>query len=441
MPLEYRSLTQIAGPPVRRRWSGSRPAAQRSLARAALVALLLPFPGAAFGAPESPAAKEESSPAAISPFAVVFAGRVAGDLTSTRLFFDFDRRIEFSHFLMTSPDRLVIDSPAVLFRFTEPDLMKPRGLVSELRYGAIAREKSRIVVTLGEPAKAIRFEVVELEEGKKYRLVVDLVPVERGEYGELVQKQQRLVGTSGEVATKGDRVRTATKAEGRFTVIIDPGHGGIDGGAQGVSGTQEKDLTLVLGKKIAAKVAEIGPFDVRMTREEDVFVSLHERVNFARRNRADLVISVHADSLRQKWVRGATVYTLAKDASDELARELAQSENMSDQVAGLDSPEQQDIVTDILADLTARETAKFSRSFSSTLVKALAKDVKMIKNPHRSASFVVLKAPEIPSVLVELGYLSNASDEKMMADPVWEEDISAQIAEAVREFFEPRLGK
>ncbi|GIL00832.1 MAG: N-acetylmuramoyl-L-alanine amidase [Alphaproteobacteria bacterium] len=386
-------------------------------------------------------ATDDAAPAARPPTAVVFAGRIAGDETSTRLFFDFDRPVDFSHFMMASPERLVIDSPAVLFRFAEPELIEPRGLVAGIRYGAMARDRSRIVVTLAGPARAARFEVVELEPGAKFRLVVDLVPVTADEYGDLVSRQRAVLGVSGEVVTKGDRVRVPPKPEGRFTIVIDPGHGGIDGGAEGASGIKEKDLTLAVASKIATKVAAIGPFDVKMTREEDVFVSLQERVNFARRNHADLVISIHADSLRQKWVRGATVYTLSREASDELARELAQSENMSDQIAGLDSREQQDVVNDILADLTARETAKFSRAFSTTLVRTLAGDVPLIKNPQRSAAFVVLKAPEIPSVLVELGYLSNATDEKMMADPTWEEDISAQIAKAVRSFFEARLAE
>ncbi|MCB1463620.1 MAG: N-acetylmuramoyl-L-alanine amidase [Nitratireductor sp.] len=381
---------------------------------------------------------EASQPPNAEP-AVVFAGRIAGDNTSTRLFFDFDREIKFSKFFMEKPDRLVIDGPQMLFRFAEPELIEPRGLVSFLRYGAITAQKSRIVVSLAGPAKLNRFEIVEIGEPKKFRLVIDLVPTNPAAFTRAIAEQRALIGTSGEVATKGDRVRVGEKRKGRFTVIVDPGHGGIDGGAKGGDGTREKDLTLAVGRRIAEKVAAAGPFDVKMTREEDVFLSLGERVAFARRSQADLVISVHADSLRQKWVRGATVYTLSKRASDELAHELAESENMSDLIAGLDNPQEEDVVQDILADLTARETNVFSRSFSRILVGRLGKEVNLIKNPQRSAAFVVLKAPEIPSVLVELGYLSNKEDEKLMVKPEWQESVAEQAAAAVVAFFKPRM--
>lgn len=168
-------------------------------------------------------------------------------------------------------------------------------------------------------------------------------------------------------------------------------------------------------------------------------MSLRERVNFARRNHADLFVSLHADSLRQKWVRGASIYTLSKRASDDLALQLAESENMADIVAGLDSPEEEDAVTDILADLTARETAVFSKAFSSTLIRLLSNDIELIKNPQRSASFVVLKAPEIPGALLELGYLSNPDDESLLTDPKWQQNIASLIARSVKEFFEPRM--
>ncbi|MCG6857000.1 MAG: N-acetylmuramoyl-L-alanine amidase [Salaquimonas sp.] len=373
------------------------------------------------------------------PPAVVFAGRIAGDATSTRLFFDFDRKIDFSSFFMEKPDRLVIDGPPMLFRFAEPELIKPRGLVSFLRYGAITAQKSRIVVSLARPVKLNRFEVVEIEEGKIFRLVVDLAPTGPAAFRQMIAEQRARFGASGEVASKGDRVQVSNKQPGRFTIVVDPGHGGIDGGAKGISGTREKDLTLAAGRKIAEKIAAAGPFDVKMTRNDDVFLSLGERVAFAQRNQADLVISVHADTLRQKWVRGATVYTLSKRASDELASQLAVSENMSDLIAGLDNPKEEDVVQDILADLTARETSVFSRSFSRILVGRLGQKVNLIKNPQRSAAFVVLKAPEIPSVLVELGYLSNRKDERLMNEAEWQDGVADQVARAVSDFFKPRM--
>jgi len=372
---------------------------------------------------------------------VVYAGRIAGDENSTRVYFDMDRKIEVNSFIMEGPDRVIIDSSSMLFRFSDPKALEPRGLVSELRYGAIAKERSRVVLTLAYPARIAGMRVLPLEASGNHRLVLDLSRTSPAIFAANAAKQRELLGSSGDVATKGDRIRKAPNEKGRFTVVIDPGHGGIDGGAKGKDGLQEKDLVLTIATKLAEEVEGRGPYDVKLTREEDVFLSLRERVDFAQRHHAHLVISIHADSLRQKWVRGASVYTLSKKASDDLAHQLAESENMADIVAGLESPEQVDLVSDILADLTARETSVFSRSFSATLVDRFDGKVEMIKNPQRSASFSVLKAPEIPGVLVELGYLSNADDERQMSDPGWQVQITRLMAEAVDKFFDSRKAR
>ncbi|MEZ5872249.1 MAG: N-acetylmuramoyl-L-alanine amidase [Nitratireductor sp.] len=385
-------------------------------------------------------AQEASSPAAIDNSPVtVFAASIEGDDRATRFTMDFDRSVEFDSFFMDSPLRFVVDGPSMLFRLADAKAIEPLGLVTFLRYGAIARERSRVVISLGHPARMASRTVETIEEGKHYRLTVELEPVSQEQFTKTVAEQQRLVGTSGEVATKGDRVRPAPKEKGRITVVIDPGHGGIDGGAKGVHGTQEKDLTLEIARRLAEEISRKGPFDTKLTRSEDVFLSLRERVAFSQRNQADLVISIHADSLRQNWVRGATVYTLSRKASDDLAHEIAESENASDLLAGLDDATGDDAVPDILADLTLRETTRFSRFFSSILVGKLDKDVNLIKNPERSAAFAVLKAPEIPSVLIELGYLSNPDDEKLMTGEEWQKAAVARIAESVLKFFEPRV--
>lgn len=371
--------------------------------------------------------------------ATVTAGRVAGDDNSARFYMDLDRKVEFSTFLMDDPTRVVIDGPSMLFRFENPEDLNPRGVISYLRYGAISRDRSRIVISLRRPAKISAKSMRELDSAGKYRLTVDLTTISARAFKERIRRQQDLMGKSGESARKGGRVRPAQRREGRFLVVVDPGHGGIDGGAKGARGIREKDITLAVARHLAAKIRAEGPFDVKLTRDSDIFLSLKERVSFARRNRADLVISIHADSLRQKWVRGASVYTLSRNASDHLAAELAESERMADIVAGLDDPVEDDAVTDILADLTARETKVFSRSFSSTLVRLLSSDIHMIKNPQRSADFVILKAPEVPGVLIELGYLSNEDDEKLMTDPKWQREIARLLAGSVRAFFQPRF--
>ncbi len=370
---------------------------------------------------------------------IAFSASVTNSGENTRIFVDLDRSVDIEAFFMLEPDRLVIDMPSVYFRFDEANAMKPAGVATEIRYGAIAKGRSRIVVTLAAPVSLKRAEVVEIEKDRKYRLAVELVTSKREAFVAEAAVQQQRIGASGKVATKGARVRTEKGASGRFVVVIDPGHGGIDGGAKGKGGLREKDLTLTLAQKLRETIGKDSRFEVKLTREDDVFIALSERVAFARRNHADLMISLHADSLRQKSVRGATVYTLSRDASDELAHELAQSENMSDILAGLEVSTADDAVNDILADLTARETARFSKRFSDSIVTRLEKQIAMIRNPQRSAAFAVLKAPEIPSVLLELGYLSNPEDEKLLGDPTWQQRIASEIARSVLHFFEPRL--
>lgn len=390
---------------------------------------------------QSAAAQENPvNPVLAANPAIVMAGSISVEAKSTRVTLDMDAKVDFTTFYMLEPNRIVIDAPALLFRFADASGLEPRGLISQIRYGAIARGRSRIVLTLSQPAQISGFSVTPVAGSGNYQMALDLAQTADAAFRQTALRQRELVGASGEVVTKGDRVRAVEKTAGRYTIVIDPGHGGIDGGAKGKGGSVEKDLTLAMAKRIASDIAAAGPFDVLLTRQDDVFMSLRERVNFGRRNKADMVVSIHADSLRQREVRGASVYTLSRKASDELAHELAQSENMADIAAGLEASDDEDVVTDILADLTARETSVFSRSFSATLVTTLGGGIQMIKNPQRSAAFAVLKAPEVPGVLLELGYLSNPDDEKLLTDPVWQESVAKLVARSVAAFFGARGG-
>lgn len=410
---------------------GSRaPGALRDIAAMVALTLILLALAAMTAAPS------RSQPA-IEP-AIAYSGRIVGDDISTRLFVDFDRKIEPRQFFMDGPPRLVIDAPKILFRLSDSATLAGAGLVAAARYGAVSANRSRIVLTLNGPAKMARFEVVELEQGR-FRLVADLAPDSAEGFAAAIAAALPQTGQSGGVATKGDRVRPSAKTPGRFVVVLDPGHGGIDGGAKGAAGTQEKELTLRVARLIGDRIAAAGPFDVKYTREDDVFVALSQRVAYARRHRADLAISIHADSVRQDFVRGATVYTLSKSASDELAGEIAHGENLADLVAGLEVDQGDDVLADILADLTARETALFSKGFSRVLTGRLEKRMTLIKNPQRSAAFKVLRSGEVPAVLLEIGYLSNAEDEKQMTDPAWQEALGKEVANAVLGFFAERM--
>ena len=216
-----------------------------------------------------------------------------------------------------------------------------------------------------------------------------------------------------------------------YLVVLDPGHGGRDGGALGSSGIAEKDVVLAFASQLRSVLADVPDIVVRLTREGDEALSLRARVEMAQKLKADLFISIHADSIREADIRGASVYTLAAKASDRIARALAESEARSDKLAGFPNVQSEPEVAGILLDLLRQETEVFSRSFADRIVMHLSRHTGLIGNPHRSANFRVLRAPDVPSVLVELGYLSNADDERLLTDPKWLDATARVLAEAI----------
>lgn len=369
----------------------------------------------------------------------VQSARIVGDKSTTRIIFEFDKKPDFHLFYMEKPNRLVFEVDNGNFLLDDNTKLDAVGLVVNARYGAITTTKSRMVFSLGGPAKISSQTLKAIEQNNLHRLVLELSSVKQEAYSKLVEQQTALLGSSGNAVVKGNRVRSTKKKEGVFTIVIDPGHGGIDGGAVGSKKTVEKHITLKIAKLVGTELEKVGPFKVAYTREKDVFVSLKQRRSFTKRQQADLLISLHADTLKQKYVRGATIYTLAKKASDSLAAEVAESENLSDIIAGLAAPEAKDEVTDILAELTLRETTRFSKAFSKALISKMKGKINLIKNPQRSASFVVLKNPDVPSVLVELGYLSNRKDEALLSSNKWQKIAANQIVATILSFFETRI--
>ena len=216
-----------------------------------------------------------------------------------------------------------------------------------------------------------------------------------------------------------------------FRVMIDPGHGGRDGGAVGRMGTREKDVTLRFARLLRDALEATAGVTVSLTRDGDRAVRLGKRVAMAREANANLFVSVHADSIRLKGVRGASVYTLAEEASDEIARSIAEGQERSDVLAGFDPPEAERETADILLDLLRRETDAFSRNAAKRTVTALRRETRMIGNPHRSANFRVLRAPDVPSILIELGYLSNRGDERLLRDEKWLRAMADALAGAI----------
>lgn len=366
--------------------------------------------------------------------------RMAGDELRTRVVMMFDREPQVSTFLLEHPHRLVINLPKANFGFDKKSL-EARGLVTNVRYGLVGNDKSRIILSLRGPFKVEGVRAIKNENAPGYRLVADIVAVSDREFGEAIAAQNAETGST-QAVLKSDRVgQGAEPAQPHvFTVMIDPGHGGIDAGAGGLHGVKEKEVTLVFARELRDILAKNTDMRVLMTREDDVFLRLSERVRIARQHEADLFVSIHADTINLRNIRGATVYTISDKASDSVASALAERENKSDAVAGVTHEEVPE-VSDILADLMRRETHAFSLNFAGKVVQALQGETTLINNPHRSAGFQVLKAPDVPSVLVEIGYLSNAEDEKLMTDPAWRTRVASRLAEAVKMFSAMKTGE
>ncbi len=360
--------------------------------------------------------------------------RAVGDTDRTRFVVDLARNPEYNLLRLANPNRLVIDMPDVTFGVPG----KPgegRGLVSDYRYGLIAPGRGRVVLDLAKPVDVINTFVLDPVGNEPARLVVDMVPTSEKAFqaAALTDRPPRLP------AARPGATETPEPKSGLPVVVIDPGHGGIDSGAVGKDGTLEKDLTLKFALELARQIKAGGKLEPLLTRDEDVFVSLGNRVQFGRDHKAALFVSVHADTVREKYVRGATVYTLSDDASDALSQALAEQENRSDILAGLALDDQPDDVADILFDLARRETKNFSVRFAKSLVGDMRDEVALNSNPWRRASFKVLKAPEVPSVLLELGYLSNADDEKLFKSDAWPANEAHTVARAIEGFLGGRM--
>lgn len=361
------------------------------------------------------------------------SAEIAGDDMRVRAIFRFDREPQLSRLIISNPYRLVIDLPETTFAFADKPLMG-RGLVLDIRYGLMQEGKSRIVLASKGPFALDVFEVRKSEGIDGYQLVIDLSMSTPTAFDSLLDREAERTGATA-AASKADRIGQAAANPNRpFTVVLDAGHGGIDTGARGVSGTQEKDVTLAFVQELEAMLKTNTSLRVVLTRNSDVFLPLAERVGIARQNEADIFIAVHADTISMHGLRGATVYTISEKASDEVAQAVARNENLSDTLAGLTVESTNSEVSDILIDLMRRETQKFSINLASKVVDKFQGKIRLINNPHRSAGFLVLRAPDVPSVLVELGYLSNPDDEKLLTDVNWRKTTAELLVTAIEAY-------
>nr|WP_235680896.1 N-acetylmuramoyl-L-alanine amidase [Agrobacterium vitis] len=369
-----------------------------------------------------------------------FAARIAGDDARTRIVMDFDQKPETTVRYIGNPDRIVVDLPATVFGFPAEALVA-RGLFRDIRFGSIDATHSRIVLTTARPAKLVLTDIRKNDEGQGFRLILDAEMTDNDTFSKLVASQAWEADAYSNV--KSPRIEQAAPApDGEFLIAVDAGHGGIDTGATGkTTNTPEKTVTLGFARALAVELNRQKGVKAFLTRDGDTFLSLSQRVTLARQKGANLFISLHADMLGQANIRGATVYTISDKASDHLAEAAAARENQSDEVGGVDASAEPQEVSDILADLTRRETQAFSIAMAKSVVTSFDGQINLINNPHRFAGFRVLQAQDVPSVLLELGFLSNKEDEKLLLDPAWRVKVVKLIAEAVKKYRQPLLAK
>jgi N-acetylmuramoyl-L-alanine amidase len=402
------------------------------------------------------------------------AARLAGDETKTRFVADLSVPVSYSVYVLPNPYRVMIDLPEVSFELPATAGGEPLGLVNGYRFGPLGNGHSRIVIDATGPVLIGKSFLVRPEAGQPARLVVDLVKTDEKTFmmAHAADQAARLPPAAAEkdssaeerapdsalqtaaaaplpppkpdaepAARAAERPMPAKRADGRRVVVIDPGHGGIDPGAVGLHRTREKDVVLAFSRLLRDRLKQNKNYEVVLTRDDDTFLSLKQRVAIARQNQADLFIAVHADTVRGSAVRGATLYTLSDKASDAEAEDLAQKENRADIIGGIDLATENEEVTDILIELAQRETKNHSTFFARKATTQLQLVTRMTGKPMRSAGFVVLKAPDVPSVLLELGYLSNKADEALLVSSKWQAGAAAAMAKAVDAYFATEIAQ
>lgn len=352
-------------------------------------------------------------------------------------------RIRPRAYRIDGPPRLVIDARDLDFRLPER-LATGGGLVRALRYGHVGRGRARIVADIapGVMIKAVNNEHVG---GRLYRVQIELAmaapATTAGELRPAVAGSGE--GAGPEIAERTGARAAAPPAARRPVVVIDPGHGGVDPGAVVNRTRLEKAIVLAVGLRIQRLLKQEGKFDVVMTRSTDVFVSLDDRIERSREARADLFLSLHADAVAEAELAnvagGASVYILSARASDEIAQRVADKENAADLIGGiLPKPAEDEGVRGILVELLTRETEQEAKRLRNLLVVEMRRDVPMARQPLRAAAFHVLKQPETPAALIELGYMTNPVDLGLMRQEVWRDQVAKAIVRAVRRFFQER---
>ncbi len=332
-----------------------------------------------------------------------------------RLVFDMKNNIDYKPFLLKEPNRLVIDVYNSYFNQNIVNGFETNSFINNPR---VSSDGKRIAFDLKQGASIKKHFVLKPQSNLPWRLVIDI--------------QSQASTDSGD---NGYSPSQNTSSNAKKIIVLDAGHGGKDPGAIGYSGTYEKNITLTFAKELKQELDKTGKYIVYLTRSTDRYITLRGRVDIARDKHADLFISIHADAAKNRKAKGLSVYTLSETASDKEAAQLAEKENKTDIIYGLDFKDHTKEVADILINLAQRETMNKSAEFATFLVNEMARKVLLLNNTHRFAGFAVLKAPDIPAVLLELGYMSNREEERQLKTKSYRKKLVDSTVKSINNFF------
>ncbi len=360
----------------------------------------------------------------------VTAVRVGAHEDKTRFVMELTEAPRFRIFTLDEPYRVVIDLPELEWRPPPGALSEGAGMIAAMRFGLFAPGTSRVVLDVSSPILVSNVFTIPPGAGLGYRLVVDIKAVGPREFA--AARTAPIVSTPPLAPLRTAALKVPVpRTDNRPTIVIDPGHGGIDSGARSITGALEKNIALDYAKELKRQLEATGRYRVALTRDRDIFLQLRDRVALAQQLGGDLFVSLHANNNKSRKIKGISVYSLSEKASDAEAEALAARENKADVIAGIDLSDQTEVVSKILIDLAQRETLNLSKTLGNTMVEKLGRVTALLRNTHRFAGFAVLKSPTVPSILIEIGYLSNRAEERLLRTAKHRAKVTGAIVKAI----------
>lgn len=371
--------------------------------------------------------------------------RIGNQADGARVVFDINKSVNYRVFLLNGPKRAVVDLDDADISSLKTKVSNQ--VIANSRVGKMSGNDKRIVFDLSRPAVVKKAFLIPPQGGQNWRLVIDLTMTSESVFNSKIGNNYIITNNTTfapkeekspwwSFGSSDDDQKAVTKINRKRIIVLDPGHGGKDPGAIGAyAKTYEKNITLAMGKELKQLLQNKG-YVVYLTRETDIFIPLRQRIKIAQKYKADLFMSIHADSAQNRNATGLSVYTLSDTASDKEAAALAERENKADIIGGIDLGGNTKEVNDILISLSQTDTRNKSSKYATYMVQEMSKRVKLVKNTHRFAGFAVLKAPDVPAALLEMGYLSNRTEEANLRTSSYRKKLAEAVARSVDKYFQ-----